>query len=318
MEQIQISDKINPSATTISNEFIDTYMAKANGEYVKVFLMLLRFLQGGEKPSGRLIAERLDMTERAVMRALAYWEKEGLIRSQADEKQTAATGSSNRKIPEKTALTPADLREKQSDKDFSHLKYVTEVYLGHPMTNPELTSLCYIYDELKLPVDMIEYLIEYCVSNHKTSLRYMEKVAIDWHKRGVRTLQQAKAQAAAFHKDYYTIMKAMGLKNDPAPAQIEFMDQWLYKDGYSINLILEACKRTITAIGKPSFPYTAKILASWKNAGIRTPKDVEAHDKQQKAYPSASAAKTNKKPNFQQRTYDFDALTQRYIEKINQ
>ena len=41
MEQIQISDKINPSATTISNEFIDTYMAKANGEYVKVFLMLL-------------------------------------------------------------------------------------------------------------------------------------------------------------------------------------------------------------------------------------------------------------------------------------
>ena len=90
MEQIQISDKINPSATTISNEFIDTYMAKANGEYVKVFLMLLRFLQGGEKPSGRLIAERLDMTERAVMRALAYWEKEGLIRSR---------GMQNRLLP---------------------------------------------------------------------------------------------------------------------------------------------------------------------------------------------------------------------------
>ncbi|MDO4941970.1 MAG: DnaD domain protein [Lachnospiraceae bacterium] len=318
MEQIIISDKIKPSTTTISNEFIDTYMAKANGEYVKVFLMLLRFLQGEEDISAKLVAERLDMTERAVMRALSYWEKEGLISLPAASPISAARENAEESQPKKSTLTPADLRKKQSDKNFSHLKYITEVYLGHPMTNPEINSLSYIYDELKLPVELIEYLIEYCVSNHKTSLRYMEKVAIDWHQKGIRTLRQAKAQSASYNKDYYTIMKAMGLKNNPAPAQIEFMDQWIYKDGYSMNLILEACKRTITAIGKPSFPYTAKILASWKKAGIKSPDEIAAYDRQQNHKKSASTTKTSKKPNFQQRTYDFDALTQRYIEKINQ
>ena len=31
-----------PSATMVPNEFIDRYMPEANGEYVKVFLYLLR------------------------------------------------------------------------------------------------------------------------------------------------------------------------------------------------------------------------------------------------------------------------------------
>lgn len=318
MEHIIISDKIKPSTTTISNEFIDTYMAKANGEYVKVFLMLLRFLQSNEDISAKLIAERLDMTERAVMRALSYWEKEGLIILPTASPISAAKETAEENPPKKPSLTPADLRKKQSDKNFSHLKYITEVYLGHPMTNPEINSLSYIYDGLKLPVELIEYLIEYCVSNHKTSLRYMEKVAIDWHQKGIRTLRQAKAQSASYNKDYYTIMKAMGLKNSPAPAQIEFMDQWIYKDGYSMNLILEACKRTVTAIGKPSFPYTAKILASWKKAGIKSTEEIAVYDRQQNHKKAASSVKADKKPNFQQRTYDFDALTQRYIEKINQ
>lgn len=324
MRPISLSSKIEPDTTTVSNQFIDTYMAKANGEYIKVFFMILRLLQGGKEPLPELIADRLEMTERDVMRALSYWEREGVLLSDTQSETAAAVEpvaqTAVRQLPEKSMLTPADIKKKQKDEGFSHLKYITEMYLGHPMTNPEINSLSYIYDALKLPVELIEYLVEYCVSNHKNSLRYMEKVAIDWHQKGIKTLQEAKSQSLSYGKDYYTIMKAMGLNNQPAPAQIEFMEKWLHKDGFSLNVILEACRRTITSIGKPSFPYTGKILDAWKKAGIKSVNEIASYEKNHSAARTMPGTQKQKPKvhNFQERAYDFDALEQRYIQKINQ
>ena len=324
MKPIELSSKVEPDTTIISNHFIDTYMTKANGEYIKVFLMILRLLQSGKNPLPEVIADRLDMTERDVMRALSYWEREGILISSAEQETDAskeeAPVSTSKPLPAKSTLTPADMRKKQNDKGFSHLKYITEMYLGHPMTNPEINSLSYIYDDLKLPVDLIEYLIEYCVSNHKNSLRYMEKVAIDWHQKNILTLQQAKSQAHSYGKDYYTIMKTMGLNHAPAPTQIEFMEKWLHKDNFSLNMVLEACRRTITAIGKPSFPYANKILETWKKAGIKSQTELASYEKNTTPVKGAlpEQKKQPKLHNFQERSYDFDALEQRYIQKINQ
>ena len=47
-------------ATLVANEFIDRYMADANGEYVKVYLYLLRHHQ--EKPDVGQIADDLNHT----------------------------------------------------------------------------------------------------------------------------------------------------------------------------------------------------------------------------------------------------------------
>ena len=85
MKPIELSSKVEPDTTIISNHFIDTYMTKANGEYIKVFLMILRLLQSGKNPLPEVIADRLDMTERDVMRALSYWEREGILISSAEQ-----------------------------------------------------------------------------------------------------------------------------------------------------------------------------------------------------------------------------------------
>ena len=37
---LTIKNRFQGNTTTVENEFIDIYMAKANGEYVKVYLML--------------------------------------------------------------------------------------------------------------------------------------------------------------------------------------------------------------------------------------------------------------------------------------
>lgn len=63
--------------TVVPNEFIDEYMAPANGEYVKVFLYLLRHGEQGADLTS--IADALNHTEADVKRALAYWKRMGIL-----------------------------------------------------------------------------------------------------------------------------------------------------------------------------------------------------------------------------------------------
>ena len=77
-----IRNRLAHGVTVVSNEFIDNYMARANGEYVKVFLYLLR--HDGEEVTVSAIADALDHTEADVKRALAYWEEAGLLERGGD------------------------------------------------------------------------------------------------------------------------------------------------------------------------------------------------------------------------------------------
>ena len=68
------------NATRVSNVFIDHYMRDANGEYIKVYLYLLRCLEDeGKEFSIAGMADVLDHTQRDISRALSHWEKKGLL-----------------------------------------------------------------------------------------------------------------------------------------------------------------------------------------------------------------------------------------------
>ena len=76
--------------TTLSNFFIDRYMPKANGEFVKVYIYLLRMLENTNTPFGLAqMADSLFCTEGDILRALKYWENEGLLSVLYKEEQLA-------------------------------------------------------------------------------------------------------------------------------------------------------------------------------------------------------------------------------------
>lgn len=67
-------------STVLSNIFIDQYMPKANGSFVKVYLCLLRHVQMQAVPvTLSFVADTLEETEKDIIRALNYWEKNGLM-----------------------------------------------------------------------------------------------------------------------------------------------------------------------------------------------------------------------------------------------
>lgn len=80
MATIQLHSDCPNSITCIPNIFIDRYMPEANGEFVKVYLYLLRNLNSNTAEcSISAIADCFNHTEKDVLRALKYWERMHLL-----------------------------------------------------------------------------------------------------------------------------------------------------------------------------------------------------------------------------------------------
>ena len=227
---------VNVGQTIVQNTFIDRYMAAANGEYVKVYLLLLR-LAGTSELTVSQIADRLDITEKDVMRALSYWENTGLIRLSRNGDDLTEMIINSFNAPEPAAeKTPAPVRKAETeqvpadqpgaekpaanalqakpepvpekacrtteelseDEDFVQLVYVAEKYLARTLKPKDLELLAWMYDGLGFPADVIEYLIEYCVDSGKKKTEYLKSVAIGWHEDGIRNLDQARQQVRAY------------------------------------------------------------------------------------------------------------------------
>ena len=87
-----------------------------------------------------------------------------------------------------------------------------------------------------------------------------------------------------------------------------------------MDVILEACSRTVKQTNSGSMQYTDKILKEWEKQNVRKFSDIEALDqafiskKKANANPSGKIAKPNKFSNYDQRDYDFDHLEKQAFE----
>lgn len=339
MSEIILENSSQEGITILSNIFIDQYMPRANGEFVKVYIYLLRLLRESRASLDLAkMADTLLCTERDIARALKYWEKEKLmifhytsagklsgisLTPPKAEQEENAQSSSSPSPKSSQRLTPDRVRELKQNEAIVQLLYIAEQYLGKTLSPSEMQKVLYFYDEMKMSPELIEYLIEYCVSRNHKSMRYIETVACAWAKEGITTVEMAKEASSRFRKEYYTILKAMGINNrNPVDTEISYMDTWMKDYGFDTDLILEACSRTVIQTGQPSFQYADKILEGWKSKNVHTLSDVRILDAEHKKrklaktsqkQPAAQQKTQNRFNNFHQRDYDFDEYEKRLL-----
>jgi DnaD/phage-associated family protein len=315
-------------ATLVANTFIDEYMANASGEYVKVYLYLLRHQQ--DAVSIEQIADALNHTESDVKRALAYWEKLGALQKKtvsqdgleqkgdkvrevvAEERQeSTASPSGSTALAKRNLYSQEQVNQLAEDEDFTQLLYIAQKYMNKVFTPRECEVFAYLYDGLHMPAELLEYLVEYCVQGGHTSIRYIETVGLNWHERGLCTVEMARAYASGFTKDSFAVMRCFGLTDrKPGDAEKQMIEKWFSAYGFSREVVLEACNRTLEAIHSPSFRYADKILSEWKKAGVRTVRDITLLDEKRQEKKSNRAVKkaVNQFHNFEQRSTDYDAM----------
>lgn len=409
MTAINISSDIATSFTTVSDIFIDQYMPKANGEFVKVYLYLLRATGSGAGIATiSEIADHFSNTEADIIRALNYWASEGILQVQTgadgqimginlcslsvsgmqaaqsniqsavadnaaqnnlqnsvvnnaaqnnlqngvvnNAAQNISTANirmqdsvveklknqaTDKPAPSQKEYTLDEIKEFRKNPDISELFFIIETYLKHTLSSTDTNMVLYWLDELHFSTDLVEYLVEYCITKGHSSLRYMNKVALGWADAGIKTVDQAKDDAAAHSQIYYSVMKALGITGrNLVDSEVSLINKWVGEYGFDIELVKAACSKTISAIQKPSFEYTDSILANWRKKDVHTLKDVEVLDanfaKANKASATGSSQGTNaangsSKPksnnsssknkfnNFNQRNNDYDKLEKLFL-----
>lgn len=208
----------------------------------------------------------------------------------------------------------------KAQKEIKSLLFIAEQYLGKTLSKTDVDAITYFYETLGMSADLIEYLIESCVENGHKSIHYIQKVALSWSDSGVTTIEQARQQSANYNKNCYTVLNAFGIKNrGPAATELIYIKKWTEEMGFSLDIIQEACSRTIIATHQPSFEYTDTILRKWQENGVRHLKDIAVLDA---AYQKEKAARTTsgrQKPvsknlnNFERRAYDMDSLEEQLL-----
>ncbi len=336
MRYMDLTCSFQVNVTVIANDFIDRYMAAANGEYVKVYLYILRHQH--ESPGVRAIADALNHTEADVQRALTYWEKMGALSMDGgrDGRETGAPavssgqvqgasagyGASGESMPgsgagvlsAQTAAARPQYSQEQvnllgKDAEFRQLLYIAEQYLKKHMTPRDTEVFAYLYDGLHMSAELLEYLVEYCVQGGHTNIRYIEKVALDWNEKGLKDAEAAKAYSSGFTKNSFAVMRAFGLANRrPGDIEKEYIERWFLKYGFTKELVLEACNRTMKATQSPSFSYAEKILSEWYKAGVRNLRDVSALDQKRQSAPRSTKKPANQFHNFEQRSTNYDSM----------
>ncbi len=378
MGRLTIYKDNHANVTAVSNIFIDEYMKDANDAQLKVYLYLLR-MTGANLPTGISdLADKFNHTEKDVLRALKYWEKNGLLtleyngdgnlsgirllepyRLEPEKKAEAGTNTktdtdidtitdakTDAKInaPAKTEAEPEEtipdkplapvvslvsrpaaaepdsytkpsytldqLKAFQSDEETSQLLFIVEQYIGKTLTPSEIKTVFFLSDRLGFSVDLIDYLVQYCLERGKKDFRYIEKVAVSWAQQNITTPEQAEKQTYKYDRIVYDIMKALGKSSAPTAKEVDFIRRWTRVFGYGIDVISVACERTVLGTDKHRFEYADSILNSWFRGGVRHAGDIAGADesfKRTKPVPTRTGA-ANKFNQFAQNSYDFDAL----------
>ena len=372
MNRVNIYRTAAKEQTTVSNLFIDEYMADANDAQLKIYLFLIRMMDANLPTSVSDIADKFNYTEKDVLRALKYWESKQLLALDFDAEDTLTeirvlvpstlsrnpTYKTPRITPVLSFIRPAsmntgpavqpakqsvskpvsntgaarhdgirheysldELKRFKSNEEIEQLLMVAEQYMGRQLTPSDMQTILFLYDQLHFSSDLIDYLLQHCVERGKKDFRYIEKVALSWHEQGITSAKDAQSASRKYDKVVYTIMKSLGKTANPAPKELEYINKWTKEYGFLLDVIQEACDKTVMNTDTHRFAYADGILSKWYQAGVQHKADIEAADS---SFKKQSATKKraqkydtrvtkNNFNNFAQNTYDFDQLEQNIL-----
>ncbi len=361
-------------STQVPNRFIDEYMPHANGSFVKVYLYLLRQMSSGTTTlTIESMADMLSNTEADILRALHYWEKQGILSISAKdgqpdgicllpfpedensvrhfvrpastkdsiydrrpeskaEQETAATKvtypehtsepdlqhtsepdlqyTSEPELPKRHTYSPLQAEALKKDEEIDACLSMVEALLGTTMGDAHMQLVLYLMSDLGFSSELVITLYETALSRGKNKTAYLEAIALDWAKKGIRTAKEALEEASSFNGTYKLVSSALGIQRALAPAEKRIIDKW-EKYHFADPVIEEACNRTVLQSGDTNLNYTSKILEDWHKKGVTCLKDIDDCDKSYFRQKTASAqnnnrastAAKNKFQNFPQREY---------------
>lgn len=252
MAPLTIYKDSDMTSTAVSNLFIDEYMGEANDAQLKVYLYLLRMMNAQLATSVSDIADKFNHTEKDVVRALKYWEKQKLLSLNYDEDKN---------------LVGIHIRDLSGEKASGRKAKPAATFIPMP-TVPAMDpphSADYSADALTAMPAANTFSAPSSVEPTDTP-RYEKPVYSAGQLREFRDRQDT-AQLLFIAETY--IGKPL------TPSEVKSILFFTDTLGFSEDLIDYLIQYCVER-GKKNFRYIEKVAISWAEEGITTPEQAQA------------------------------------------
>ncbi len=288
----KIKKKLMSDSFSVPRKLISR-LSEAGSCELKTFLIIASMESDDVITEEEIISEleKAGVSTCDLSESLAFLRGAGLIERGAARKQEKATEpvaakeepvNTVHRPSSKPSYTSKQLAQAANEGEFRALVEWASNRLGKTFNTSDLSTLYSFCDYLCLPGDVVMLGIEHCVSEGKPSLRYAEKLLIDFADRDINTYQKAEdyiLKRKSFLSFEGKIRTLMGLGQRTLTSKEKAMlaqwQEWMISD----ELIKLAYEKTVEKTGKASMSYMHKILESWHGAGFKTAAEVESGDK---------------------------------------
>lgn len=282
----------------------DRFLPIATGAQIKVILCLFRF--ENVAMSIEEISKQCNLAQNDVSDAIDFWVKSGLlIKRGSSLVLSGAVTEQPQTLPRYNPETI--LEHKNADSEFSFLVDEIQRTLGKTLNHSDMSVVTAMYDYLGFSVELVLQIISYCMSNGKTNFRYIEKIAVDWHDRGIDTFEKAEKLIKTLETRARTenaVSVYFGIDNRAlSKKEREYIENWTETLGMSLEMIKEAFEVCIDKKSKLSFAYINGILADWFKKGYKYVSDI-------------TDAKDDKKPLGSVKSYNTDEVELEIIKRL--
>lgn len=268
-------------STDVENLVINELFPAAPGDYVKVYLIGLMRAQYGIIESRDKTANILGMSIEQIDNAWEYWKKLGAIEKEflpgEDDYRIIFQSQISRFYGSKKELKKDE--SIKNDKrlvnlDLKNLYDEYESASGRMISTSEARKIADTIANFGVSSEVFSYAIKYCSENNHTEIKYIIKVAVNWHNNGCQTALDVKKlldKDAKRRYLYERIFKAIGFSRQWTNGDKDLMDRWFDEFEFSLEEVLEAIKLT-AGQREPSLRYVNRVLENKyrETGGIKT------------------------------------------------
>jgi DnaD/phage-associated family protein len=243
------------------------------------------------------LSEAIGISAADCRDAVRYWMEAGVLvgpETMAVPPAPTATPSAPVIMPRPKAVKPQMpqvIARREESTEFSYLLDAVSARLGRPLSPGDMETLLYLFDTAGLPAEVVLMAVGYAASAERCSMRYIEKIALDWADEGIVTMAQAEEHLCQLERQQSALIhltEVCGLDKQPRgvvarDAAVKWIYEWKMSDDV-LRLAYDVCyKKT----GKFEARYIDRVLENWHEQGVTTAGEVgKAGGKKHSAKPS--------------------------------
>ncbi len=246
MSKIHVTNAMLPDGILLPGTFINQYMTSASGEFVKIYIYLFYSAGQGRFLDLSAIADHLLCTENDILRALKYWEAQGIVslRCDADGQLEELVFADVTATPQAASLNVRNLSKEASDRSHAYTEKLSarqETFAEPASVDPAPSTKNSMTRQKEMPTAVSAISLEH----------------------------NAEFQELCFLAQTY-------MKKTLTSRDTQRLGYWyqLYNGSYSIiEYLLEYC----VEIGHANFNYMEKVLLNWHENGYSTVAEIKEH-----------------------------------------